>query len=231
VYATNDQSSFAATQTIAVPAATTAPAMVSWIVTPGLNGTVTVTYNEAVTCPSGAGNTAYQQFTYYYTGVASSAPFASCSTSGSVLTLAVATGATVHAPGTGPSITYTAPSTNSTTASVYATGSSSPVLYAATQTLASSAMTAPSMSAATVTAGTSGTIAVTYTDATTPAMACPATQGDVQAEFVYSNGGSPAYPTTCSASTDTITLGAFMTSSTGTTAANLVLPGGSDTLT
>lgn len=224
VYATNDTSSFAGTQTVTIPAATTAPAMVSWIVTPGATGNVQVTYNEDVSC----GSSAYSDFTYYYTGVASGAAFTSCSASSNVITLVAATSG-VTIPGSGPSITYTAPTTNSTTASVYATGSTSPVLYAATQTLTSSAMTAPSMSSATVTPGASGTgsIAVSYSED----ISCPGTATDVQAEFEYSNGGNPAYPTTCSTSGAVLTLGTFMTTSTGTTGATLVLPGSSDTLT
>jgi hypothetical protein len=76
-----------------------------------------ITYNEAVTCQTGAD----AAFTYYYTGVATDTITVSAACSGDVLTLTVA--ATTHPPGSGASIVYTAPATNSATLSVSATGS------------------------------------------------------------------------------------------------------------
>ncbi|MHB1527013.1 MAG: beta strand repeat-containing protein [Candidatus Dormibacteria bacterium] len=230
VYATNNTAEFAATQTIAVPAGTV-PAMVSAYTTAT---TLVITYNEDVSCASGAA----AAFAYNYTGAATGFSVTSgtltvaagCATDVVTLT-ASGTGAAVAPPGSGASIVYTAPATNSSTVSVYATGSVSPVLYAATQTLSGSAWTTPAITGATVTAGASGTIAVTYSG--DGVMTCPTTGGaTVQTEFAYSNGGTPAYPSTCTnTTTHVITLGTFYAASSGTTAATLVLPGASDTLT
>ena len=235
VYATNNKAEFAATETIAISAAV-APTMVSAYTTAT---TLVITYNEDVTCPNAAGASA--DFAYNYTGSASGfagAPVSLTCTSGgpgtNYLTLTDSSGVT--APSSGASVTYTAPTTNSSTASVYATGSVPP-LYAKTQTITT--FTAPSISGATVTAGPSGTgsgkgeIAVSYQDANgnNANMACPTSMTDLQAEFEYSNGGTPAYPSTCSASGNVLTLGTFYSSATGTTGETLVLPGAADTLT
>ncbi|MHB1894952.1 MAG: beta strand repeat-containing protein [Candidatus Dormibacteria bacterium] len=224
VYATNNTTSFAATQTLAVSAAGTAPAMVSAMLT--ASTTIVVTYNEDVTCASGADG----QFAYDNTGVNSGGTITGCATNGlgtDALTLTASGGFAV--PTSSASITYTAPATNATSgtpSSVWATGSTSPVLYAATQKLSGAMWTAPTITAATVNATT---ISVTYNET----VACPSTPGDVQTDFVYSNsnGTTAAYPTTCSASGSAVTLGAFMTTATGITAATLALPGTSDTLT
>jgi hypothetical protein len=209
---------YAATQTLALtPAA--APVMVSAYTT---SSKLVITYNEDVTCQTGAA----AGFTYYYTGVASGfTGTVSAACSGDVLTL---TATSVNPPGTGASIVYTAPATNSATASVSATGSLTPVLYAATQTLAGSQWTTPAMVSAVVTPGASGTgqIVVTYNEAVT----CPSTAGNVQADFEYSNGGTPAYPSTCAASAGVLTLKTFVTTTTGATGETLVLPGSADTL-
>jgi hypothetical protein len=213
---------FAATQTLAL-AASVGPAMVSAYTT---TTTLVITYNEAVLCP--AGNTIANDFAYSYTGVASgfTTLTAACASTGDVLTL---TAATVAAPGSGANIVYTAPASPtvvSTANSLSATGAV-PTLYAATQTLSGTAWTIPVIKSAVVTAGVSGTgtIAVTYNEA----MSCPANPA-VQAVFVYSNGGSPAYPSTCSAATDVVTLGTFYAAATGTTAETLVVPSSTDTL-
>ena len=218
VYATSNATEFAATQTLAVTAAAL-PAMVSAYTTAT---TLVITYNEGVTCdPAG---TVPAAFAYDYTGVASGfegAPTVTAACAADVLTLTDAAG--VEPPGTGANIVYTAPATNSSTASVSATGSV-PALYAASQTL--SAWSTPAITAAVVTPGASGSILVTYTTGDT--MVCGTA---LQSEFVYSNGGSPAYPSVCTAhANNTLTLSSFMTTTTGAIAATLVLPGATDTL-
>jgi hypothetical protein len=107
---------------------------------------------------------------------------------------------------------------------LYATDSN-PDLYAATQTLPFTAFTTPAITAATVNA-VAGTIAVSYSELP---MGCPANPA-VQAVFKYSNGGTPAYPSTCATSGTGVTLGAFMNATTGTTAEALALPGATDNL-
>jgi hypothetical protein len=88
--------------------------------------------------------------------------------------------------------------------------------------------TVPAMVSAVVTPGASGTgtIAVTYNET----VSCPTTVDSVQTDFEYTNGGTPAYPSTCSASVDVLTLGTFFTATTGTTGVALVAPVGTDTL-
>jgi hypothetical protein len=209
---------YAATQTLALTAAAL-PAMVSAYTT---SSKLLITYNEDVTCQTGAA----AAFAYDYTGVASGfTGTVSAACSGDVLTL---TATSVNPPGSGANIVYTAPATNSATVSVSATGSLTPVLYAATQTLSGSAWTTPAMVSAVVTPGASGTgqIVVTYNEA----VACPSTAGNVQMDFEYSNGGTPAYPSTCTASAGVLTLKTFVTATTGITGETLVLPGSTDTL-
>ena len=101
-------------------------------------------------------------------------------------------------PGTGAEIVYTEPTTPIATAAaspfgnaVYATGGTS--VFAPTQTLTT--FEHPAMTVATVTPGVygAGNIAVTYNED----VNCPATLAGIQAAFVYSNGGTPAYPTAC----------------------------------
>jgi hypothetical protein len=209
---------YAATQTLAV----TAAALLAMVSAHATVTTLVITYNEDVTCQTGAA----AAFAYDYTGVASGftgTVSAACSVD--VLTL---TAASVNPPGTGANIVYTAPVTNSAAASVSATGSLTPVLYAATQTLAGSQWTTPAMVSAVVTPGASGTgqIVVTYNEA----VMCPSTAGNVQTDFEYSNGGTPAYPSTCTASAGVLTLKTFVTAPTGITGESLVLPGSADTL-
>ena len=73
---------------------------------------------------------------------------------------------------------------------------------------------------------TAGTIAVTYNEAVT----CP-TAANLQLDFVYSNGGALAYPSTCAGSPGTtVTFGTFFTTATGAVAATLVTPVSTDTL-
>src|ERR1039458_8234823 len=94
-------------------------------------------------------------------------------------------------------VAYTSPTAALITTSnaVYATNIL-PTSYAATQTLTT--FTTPAIKAAVVTAGTggatgTGSILVTYTEN----VVCPSTASSVQADFAYSNAGTPAYPSTC----------------------------------
>ena len=127
---------------------------------------------------------------------------------------------------------YTEPTTPIATAvaspfgnAVYATGGTS--VFAPTQTLTT--FETPAMTVATVTPGAYGigTIAVTYNEA----PICGATLAGIQADFVYSNGGTPAYPTVCHVVGDVLTLSDFYAGGiTGTTAVTLVTPVSTDTL-
>ena len=138
--------------------------MVSAAVT---NTSIAITYNEAVSCPNLAG--AQADFAYFWTGAASGITSSSAvACVGDVLTL---TGVFTLPGSTGGSIVYTAPATNSSTASVSATG---PV-YAATQTLALTPPGAPAMVSAYTTATT---VVITYNENVT----C---LGTVDAAFAY----------------------------------------------
>jgi hypothetical protein len=241
VFATSNPTSFAATQTIPVPANATVPAMVSATATATAAGVghLTITYNEAVTCPTNAN--VPPAFVYDYTGTASGGAITTCAisgTAGNVLTLQIpALFVAPDAPTpntTTATITYTAPPSqsppalNSAAASVSATGSS-PTVYAANQTLSGAMWTHAVMMSAVVTPGASGTgtITVTYSEA----VECPTAAVSVQTDFAYSNGGAPAYPSTCiGGGTPTLTLGTFYNATTGTTAATLVAPVAADTL-
>jgi hypothetical protein len=216
VYATGPV--YAATQTLGVPGAV-APKMVSAYVT---GTTIAITYNEDVICPAAAAGTL---FTYVWTGIATDT-INGCTAGGAGSDLLTLTSSgSINPPGTGASLTYTAPAGGNTpTTALYATGSN-PDLYAATQTLPFTAFTTPAITAATVNA-VAGTIAVSYSELP---MGCPANPA-VQAVFKYSNGGTPAYPSTCATSGTGVTLGAFMNATTGTTAEALALPGATDNL-
>ncbi|MGO9964452.1 MAG: beta strand repeat-containing protein [Acidimicrobiales bacterium] len=179
-------------QTLGIPAVLTVPAMVSALQT---GSTLLITYNEAVSCPTVSGTVnAYSDFVYTYTGVATD-PVVGCSptSTNNVLTLGLQF-ADPPAPGI---LVYTAPATNSTSTSIYATGSASPTLYAATQTLSGSMWTTPAMTAAVVNSATQ--LAVTYNEA----VSCPATGAD--ADFVYdsSTGVSGGAITGCANNTAT----------------------------
>ena len=138
--------------------------MVSAAVT---NTSIAITYNEAVSCPNLAG--AQADFAYFWTGAASGITSSSAvACVGDVLTL---TGVFTLPGSTGGSIVYTAPATNSSTASVSATG---PV-YAATQTLALTPSGSPAMVSAYTTATT---VVITYNENVT----C---LGTVDAAFAY----------------------------------------------
>ena len=186
------------------------------------SSSIAITYNEDVICPAAAAGTL---FTYVWTGIATDT-INGCTAGGAGSDLLTLTSSgSINPPGTGASLTYTAPAGGNTpTTALYATGSN-PDLYAATQTLPFTAFTTPAITAATVNA-VAGTIAVSYSELP---MGCPANPA-VQAVFKYSNGGTPAYPSTCATSGTGVTLGAFMTTATGTTAATLLLPGATDNL-
>jgi hypothetical protein len=214
VYATGPV--YAATQTLGVPGAV-APKMVSAYVT---GTTIAITYNEDVICPAAAAGTL---FTYVWTGIATDT-ITGC-TDGALGSDLLTLHGSFDPPASGASLTYTAPAGGNTpTTALYATDSN-PDLYAATQTLPFTAFTTPAITAATVNA-VAGTIAVSYSELP---MGCPANPA-VQAVFKYSNGGTPAYPSTCATSGTGVTLGAFMNATTGTTAEALALPGATDNL-
>jgi hypothetical protein len=189
---------YAGTQTLAVPFAA-APAMVSAYTTAT---TVVVTYNENVTCAVGVD----AAFAYYYTGVATDA-ITGAACAGNVLTLTVAAN---DPPGSGASIVYTAPTTNTALLSVFATGSV-PALYAATQAFVGP-WTTPAMVSAVVTATT---IAITYNGET---LLCPNLAG-AQADFAYYSAGTTSGITAVTAAacaTDVLTLtGTFALPGTG----------------
>jgi hypothetical protein len=233
VFATASTSSFSPTQTLALTAAP-APVMVSAYTTAT---TLVITYNEAVSCTPNT--TVAADFTYNYSGIASGFTNGTLADVGDDVVTAACSGTTVtltetatagtpvvEAPLAGANVVYTPqPSTVTPSAanSVLATGSV-PTLYGAAQTL--TVWTPPAITAAVVTPGATGSILVTYTTVAT--MACGTA---IQSEFVYSNVGSPAYPSVCTAhANNTLTLSAFMTTAAGTTAATLSLPGATDTL-
>jgi hypothetical protein len=123
---------------------TVVPSMLSAVVTAGtadtstsVEGAIAITYNDAVSCPTTSPTT---DFAYSGGGAGSF----TCTASGDVLTLTpAASGATsdeLAPPSAGSTLVYTAPTTNSTSASVYAGASSAPV-YPTTQTLKSTGTT------------------------------------------------------------------------------------------
>jgi hypothetical protein len=189
---------YAATQTLALTPPG-APAMVSAYTTAT---TVVITYNENVTCLG----TVDAAFAYYYTGVATDT-ITGAACAANVLTLTVSAN---DPPGSGASIVYTAPATNTAALSVSATGSV-PALYAATQTLVGP-WTTPAMVSAVVTATT---IAITYNGEN---LTCPNLAG-AQADFAYYSAGTTSGITAVTAAacaTDVLTLtGTFVLPGTG----------------
>jgi hypothetical protein len=167
------------------------PIMVSAAVT---HTSIAITYNEAVSCPTDASS----DFAYYWTGSASGGTITakSCTASGDVLGL---TGTFTLPGSTGGSIVYTAPVTNSTAVSVYAT--SNVTEFAATQTLAVTAAPVPAMVSA---HATSSTLVITYNED----VSC-ATVNTVPAAFVYDYTGVASGFTgtiTAKCATDVLTL-------------------------
>ena len=145
---------------------------------------------------NGANGTAFSDFVYYSsTGILGGA-INNCLPGASADILELTSAAAFQDPGTGAEVVYTEPTTPIATAAaapfgnaVYATGGTS--VFAPTQTLTT--WETPAMATGIVTPGIygTGTIAVTYNEA----PICPNTLAGIQAAFVYSNGGKPAYPT------------------------------------
>ncbi len=199
-----------------------------------VGGVLEVTYNEDVSCQLEAtGGTAFSDFVYYSTTGIFGGAINNCVSGVASDVLDLTTAGTFQDPGTGAEVVYTAPTTpvaSSLTSpfgnAVYATGGTS--VFAPTQTLPT--FETPAMTYAVVTPGAYGigTIAITYNEA----PVCPTTAiTSIQADFVYSNGGTPAYPTVCAVALDVLTLSDFYAGGiTGTTAVTLVTPVSTDTL-
>jgi hypothetical protein len=188
------------------------PIMVSAVVT---HTSIAITYNEAVARPTTLGNIP-TDFAYDWTGAASGgAANSACTASGDVLTL---TGTFTLPGSTGGSIIYTAPATNSTAASVSATGNG---LYEGTQTLAVAAAAVPAMVSAYTTAST---LVITYNEA----VFCTA-GNTAAADFTYNytgvasgfNGTTVAAVCTTDQVTLTVTGGAGLVTAPGS-GANIV---------
>jgi hypothetical protein len=160
---------YEATQTLTT---FTYPAMVSAVVSPS---SIAITYNEAVSCATAA----YSDFVYDAAAATSGGTIATASCSGSVVTLDPAASTTFVVPGTGASIVYTEPTTDSNAVSVFAT--SDFPQYAQTQTLALAATVAPTMRGTTTNAA-GAQLEITYSGP----VACPATGAD--SDFVYDSG-------------------------------------------
>ena len=176
-------------------AAASGPIMVSAVVT---DTSITITYNEAVSCPTLVASVA--DFQYFWTGSASGGTPTSCTNGGTAspdtLTLAPTSPVLFTLPGgTGGSIVYTAPTTTpGTNNSVFQTGTTN---LAATQTLSVAAGTAPSMVSA---VQTGLTLLVTYNEDTT----C---SGTAWSNYVYTYTGVATDAVTgCSSSGDVVTL-------------------------
>jgi hypothetical protein len=148
--------------TVVLPV-TPAPVIDSVVITPSTGNPVTgagsalVTYNEAVTCATGAG----ADFTYSNTGGVGSLKGATCAQDGADALLigfpmATVSGTTttqdiVADPGTGDTFTYTAPSLDTTNDAVYA-GTDSAPSYEANQTVTDNGDPTPTSNSGTATA-------------------------------------------------------------------------------
>jgi hypothetical protein len=194
VNSTVDSPAFPLAQTFALTA-TAAPTMTGATVN---STSIVITYNEEVTCPATFADT-LSDFAYYSTGTTSgitTAPTTCATSTSSPFTLTLSGGAFVAPVGTTASIKYTAPATNSATASVYATNTA---LYAATQTLALTEV--PAMVSAVVSASS---IAITYNEP----VFCSST-GTAYEQFKYYTAGATSGGTVtagCSVSGDVLTL-------------------------
>jgi hypothetical protein len=185
------------TQTLS-GAAWTAPAMTAAAVTTSL---ITLTYSEAVGCPTAA----YADFVYDSAPGVSGGAIASCALvtqpGSTTLTLAPATAFTLPVGATG-TVVYTEPAVDSETVSVF-----SYLLfpqYPATQTQAVTATGVPAMVSAYVTASS---IAITYNGA----VSCPATGADADFAYYYQGVDVGGLASGCTASGSTLTLtGAFV---------------------
>jgi len=159
VYAYNGgapSNNFAATQTLPV-AAITVPTITSANVT---TSAISVVYNEAVTCPDSGG------FVYDSSLGTSGGAIASCSASGSTVTLNPATTFTVPTTG-GATLTYTQPFPPTDALDVFATANGAN--FAVDQTLTPTPIPAPVMVTALVDNTGLGTITVTYNEP----VSCP----------------------------------------------------------
>jgi len=266
----------AGTTAVTAGTAATTPAMTLAVITPsscsancGANetvgvptttgGTATVTYNENVSCLTGAG----PDFTYSNSGNASLANVKGASCAGTTVkqltvtftpytTNTTSIGCTVAAPcytyqpitapANGDTFTYTAPSTNTTSNAVFAGTTGSPV-FAATQTLTGNGQVntsnaspvnpvapAPSMSSAHITAA-STTLTITYDE---PVL-CSTVDADGSDYTVKINNGTTADVVTAAAcagttnTTVTLTLTTAPAAASGT--ATVTAKNGTDTNT
>jgi hypothetical protein len=126
VYATTAYPQFAVTQTFAIPATAT-PAMASFVVPGGGGTTLTITYQEPVSCPATGADGDFVYDSAFNTLGGSITSCASGTSDTLVLSglFNAATGAAT--------LVYTAPAVSTTSNAVYAAGSTS--AFAATQTL------------------------------------------------------------------------------------------------
>jgi hypothetical protein len=183
------------------PVSPPVPAMVSAVVSAG---SIAITYNQSVACPSTGADT---DFTYDSTNGTSGGGVSGCTASGDVLTLTPSTSFTT--PTGTASILYTAPGTSTTANAAYS--AVYPDDFAATQTLGVG--TGPAMVSASVTASS---IAITYNKG----VFCPATGADTDFAYDYTTGTSGGTVGGCTTSGDVLTL-------TPATSTTFTLPTGS----
>ena len=189
------------TQTLS-GAAWTAPAMTAAAVTTSL---ITLTYSEAVGCPTAA----YADFVYDSAPGVSGGAIASCALvtqpGSTTLTLAPATAFTLPVGATG-TVVYTEPAVDSGTVSVFSYLNFPQ--YPATQTQAVTATGLPAMLTAAASAHVNtGTIAITYNEP----VSCPGTGADADFTYYYQGINVGGVVAGCTASGSTLTLtGAFV---------------------
>jgi hypothetical protein len=213
VFATVDFPQFPATQTLAL-AATPAPAITGATWTSAT--TLTLAYNEAVTCPAAAD----ADFVYDSASATSGGAITACTSTGGAAPFTMTlTGAAFTAPTTSASVIYTEPATPSATTAVFATGTS---VYAATQTQALAVMVS-----AVVTPGVS--IAITYS----VPMSCPTVAGALNGHAIftydYTVGLLGGDVTGCTASGDVVTLAGAFNANMGSASLLYTAPGAVNT--
>jgi hypothetical protein len=202
VYATGFPGDWAATQTLSVAQV---PAMVSASVTPS---SITITYNVSVSCdPTGA---AASDFVYDSATATSGGTITACAHSTDVITLS----GSFTPPTNSGSITYTAPTSGTTSNAVYSTAF--PTDFAATQTLA--VRPVPAMLSASV---TTSSITITYN----VSVSCDPT-GTAYTDFVYDSATATSGGTItgCSHSGTVLTLAGTFTLPTGTASITYTAP-------
>ena len=219
---------YAATQTLSGSMWAT-PTITAATVTPGAygTGTIAVTYNEPVSCPTGLGNA--QTLFAYSNGGTAAYPSGCANTSTDVITLAEFYGAntgttpavTLVAPVATDTLVYTAPATNSTVVSVNSTDFPQ---FPATQTFPMLLGIVPTMKSAVV---TNATITITFNEA----VSCPTTFTD---DWVYNSTTVPSAivggtVTSCAAAGDVLTLSATGGFNAATGTANIVYAQGAPT--